>query len=138
MNKYLKDFLHRGLMFGGFGPIVLGIVYFVLSKTLDDFVLGANEVLLGIVSVYMLAFVQAGASVFNQIEEWPLPKSLLFHFLTLYAAYVLCYVLNSWIPFVPKILLIFTAVFAAIYFVIWITVYLSVKAASKKFNAKLR
>lgn len=138
MNRYVKEFFHRGLIFGGFGPIILGIFYLVVSKTVEDFSLSAKEVLLGIVSIYILAFLQAGASVFNQIEHWPLPKSVFFHFTTIYVAYVLCYLLNSWIPFVPEVLLIFTAVFVAIYLVVWIIVYISVKAASKKMNTKLK
>ena len=138
MSKYVKEFFHRGLIFGGFGPIILGIIYLIISKTVESFSLSAKEVLLGIVSIYILAFIQAGASVFNQIEEWPIPKSLLFHFLTIYLAYALCYILNSWIPFVPEVLLIFTAIFVVGYFVIWIIVYMCVKAASKKMNKKLR
>lgn len=137
MNKYLKEFLHRGLMFSGFGPIILAIIYFILSKSINDFSLSGKEILLGTVSVYLLAFLQAGATVFNQIEHWPITKSLLCHFSTLYVAYVLCYVLNSWIPFIPQMLIIFTVVFILIYFIIWITVYLSVKAFSKKVNKKL-
>ena len=138
MSKYVKEFFHRGLIFGGFGPIILGIIYLIISKTVESFSLSAKEVLLGIVSIYILAFIQAGASVFNQIEEWPIPKSLLFHFLSIYLAYALCYILNSWIPFVPEVLLIFTAIFVVGYFVIWIIVYMCVKAASKKMNKKLR
>ena len=137
MNKHLKIFLHRGLVFGGFGPVILGIVYAVLQNTLDDFSLSGIQVLLAIVSTYLLAFLQAGASVFNQIERWPLTKSILYHFLTIYAAYTLCYLINSWIPFKPEILLIFTAIFLCVYLVIWITVFFTAKATSKKFNIKL-
>lgn len=137
MNRYLKEFLHRGLMFGGFGPIILGIIFFILSKTLDNFSVNAGQILLGIVSIYVLAFVQAGASVFNQIETWSLPKSMLFHFSTLYFVYVMCYVLNSWIPFEWQVIAIFTAIFVAVYFIIWIAVYFSVKAASKKLNLQI-
>lgn len=137
MNKYVKEFLHRGLVFAGFGPIILGIIIFIVSKTTDNLVLNAGEVLVGIVSTYLLAFVHAGASVFNQIEHWGIGKSLLCHLSTLYVAYSLCYLINTWIPFEPKVLLIFTAVFMGIYFVIWGIVYLSVKATSKSFNAKL-
>ena len=63
MNIYLKRFLQRGIAFGGFGPIILGIVFLVLSFTVSDFSLGGREVFLAIVSIYVLAFVQAGASV---------------------------------------------------------------------------
>lgn len=137
MYKYLKAFLHRGLIFGGFGPIVVGIVYAILSKTVVGFYLEGTEVLLAILSTYLLAFLQAGATVFNQIEEWQLPKSLLCHFVTLYGAYSVCYILNSWIPFEPMVLLIFSLIFVVVYFVIWIIVYFSVKATCKKINTKL-
>ena len=138
MNKYLKDFLLRGLMFGGFGPIILGIIYFILSKTLNDFSLSGAEVLLAIVSTYLLAFVQAGVSVFNQIEHWPLAKSMLCHFATLYFAYSICYIVNTWIPFEWGVIAIFTAIFVAVYLVVWTVVYFSVKATSKKLNTELK
>lgn len=138
MNKYVKEFFHRGLIFGGFGPIILGIIYFILSKIIDNFTISGDEALLAIVSIYLLAFVHAGASVFNQIEHWGIGKSLLCHLSTLYVAYSLCYVINTWIPFEPKVLLIFTAIFMAIYFVVWGIVYFSIKATSKKINAKLK
>ena len=124
-------------MFGGFGPIVLGIVYFILSKSLNDFSLGGAEVLIGIISTYLLAFVQAGATVFNQIEHWSVPKSLLCHFGLLYAVYVFFYVVNSWIPFEWGVIGVFTAIFVVLFFVIWFTVYFAVKATQKKFNSAL-
>ena len=137
MNKYLKSFLHRGLLFGGFGPVVASIVFLAVSHTVDNFSLSAQEVLTATLSTYLLAFVHAGASIFNQIEHWPLPKSLLSHFSMLYAAYSLCYIANSWIPFEPKVLLIFSLIFIAVYFVIWITVYLCVRNTTKKLNGRL-
>lgn len=137
MNRYLKDFLFRGLVFSGFGPLILGIIYLILNATLDGFSLNGTEVFLGILSTYLLAFVQAGASVFNQIEHWPIAKSTLIHFLCLYAAYSICYVVNFWIPFEPLVLLIFTLIFAVAYFIIWLTVYFSIRAASKRLNARL-
>lgn len=138
MNRYLKEFLHRGLVFAGFGPIILGIIFFVLEKTLDDFSVSGGQILLGIVSTYILAFVQAGASVFNQIEHWSLPKSLLCHFSMLYAVYVICYILNSWIPFEWGVIGIFTAIFVIVYFAVWFTVYFIAKATGKKLNATLK
>lgn len=137
MTKYVKEFMHRGLMFGGFGPIVIGIVYVIISKIETDFSLSGAEVLLAVVSTYLLAFLQAGATVFNQIEHWSLPKSLLCHFATLYFAYSVCYLVNTWIPFEPVVLLIFTGIFVTSYFVIWFTVYFIVKNTSKKFNQKI-
>ena len=97
-------------MFGGFGPIVLGIIFYILSCTLEGFAPTGSDVLMGVVSTYLLAIVQAGASVFNQLEHWPLPKALLCHFGVLYLAYSICYIANRWIPFDPLVLVIFTAI----------------------------
>lgn len=138
MNKYLKSFLLRGLIFGGFGPVILAIVYFCISIFNPEITFGGTEILLGIISVYILAFVHAGASIFNQIEEWGLNKSIAYHFGTLYLAYSLCYLINSWIPFDIKVFGIFTAIFVAVYLVIWTIVYLCVRRSSKKINAKLQ
>ena len=138
MNKYFKEFLRRGLIFGGFGPIILGIIYAILDNTIENFALSGSQILIAILSVYLLAFVQAGASVFNQIESFSLPKALFCHLGLLYAAYTICYLVNNWIPFDPKVILIFTAIFLAAYLTIWAIVYLSVKKASSKLNAKLQ
>lgn len=137
MNKTLKTFLQRGLIFGGFGPVILGIIYAILEKTVEDFSLSGGQVLIAIVSIYILAFLQAGASVFNQIEEWSIPKAMLCHFSVLYVAYVGCYLINSWIPFNINVLLIFSAIFLIVYFIVWAVVFASVKILSKKFNEKL-
>ena len=137
MNKYFRAFLHRGLVFSGFGPIIMGIVYLVLSFAIEDFSLSGAEVFVAIISTYILAFVHAGASIFNQIENWPIAKSLFFHFGALYIAYFVCYIINRWIPFELLALLIFTVAFAICYFAVWLTVLLAVKSVSKKINKKL-
>ncbi len=137
MNKYFKDFLHRGLMFGGFGPIILGIIFLIVSKTSANFSITASQIFIGIISTYMIAFLQAGASVFNQIDGWSVPKSTFFHFLTIYIAYVGAYLLNSWLPFDLKVILIFTLIFIVVYLVIWLTVVISLKIVSKKLNRKI-
>ena len=137
MNKYLKTFLHRGLIFAGFGPIILGIIYAILENTIENFSLNGIQILIAILSIYMLAFLQAGASVFNQIEHWPIAKSIFFHFTSLYLAYTICYLINSWIPFDLTVFLIYTAAFVAAYGIIWLAVVLSVKRINIKLNEKL-
>ena len=99
MKKYITTFIHRGLVFGGFGPLVMGIIYLILSSTIDEFSLSGAEIFVSIISTYILAFIQAGASIFNQIESFSLAKSLFFHLTTLYIAYTGCYLINYWIPF---------------------------------------
>ena len=130
--------MHRGLIFGGFGPVVIGIVYFILEKTIPNFSLGGSEVLLAIVSTYLLAFVHAGASVFTGIEEWGLAKSFACHFAVLYAAYSVCYIANDWIPRSIIGFSVFTGIFAAFYLLVWAIVVICVKIASKEFNKRLK
>ena len=137
MKKYLLTFLHRGAIFGGLGPIICGIVFMFIDMSDTELMLSGSDILIAIVSTYLLAFIQAGASVFNQIEDWQLAKSTLVHFSLLFITYSTVYILNSWIPFEPLILLIFFVLFAAIYFVTWLTVCLCVKAHTKKLNARL-
>lgn len=137
MNKYVKEFFKRGMMFSGFGPIIAGFVYLCISWSIDNFTLTASEVFIAIVSTYILAFLQAGASVFNQIDHWSLAKSSLIHYFTIYVAYTGCYLVNSWIPFDLTFLIVFTAIFAGVYLIIWLSVYISIKITSKQLNEKL-
>ena len=137
MKEYVKAFFLRGLIFGGFGPIILAVVYFILSFTVTDFELSGGVVFLATVSVYLLAFVQAGASIFNQIESWSIGKSMLVHLSVLYCAYMLCYLVNTWIPFELVAVLIFTAIFVLVYGAVWLTVFLIVRSTSKKLNQRI-
>ena len=126
------------MLFGGFGPVIVGMVYFIISRAVEGFSISGDEVFVGIVSMYILAFVHAGASVFNQIEHWSPVRSLAIHMSTLYIVYVGCYLLNSWIPFDWIVVAIFTAVFVICYLAVWLTVYLCVRVSSKRLNAKLK
>lgn len=137
MNKHLKEFLTRGMAFAGFGPIVAGIVYLILSNTIENFSLSGYEVFLAIISTYILAFIQAGSNVFHEIEHWSIPKSTFCHLGSIYVSYLGCYLVNSWIPFNLGVIITFTIIFVAIYFVIWLTVFLTIRATSKSFNEKL-
>ena len=137
MNKHLQKFIHRGLIFGSFGPIVLGIIFFCIERGGVELDLDGSDILLAIVSTYIIAFVQAGASVFNQIEHWSMAKSTLIHFSSLFAVYSLTYIANSWIAFEPIVLLAFCLIFVLIYLAVWLTVYLCTKAFTRKLNEKI-
>lgn len=137
MNRYVKEFLHRGLIFGGFGPIIVSIIYLVLPYSIKDFSLSGDEIFIAIISSYLLAFIHAGSSVFNQIEHWGIMKGLLCQLATLYLSYASCYLINSWIPFDLSVVGIFTGIFVLGYLVIWGIVYLCVKASAKKLSEKL-
>ena len=137
MNKYLKAFFHRGLIFSWIGPIVTGIVFFFISLVDKSITFTGLDVFLGVVSTYLLAFIAAGASIINQIEHWPIVKRSLIHSSILYVAYLFCYLVNSWIPFDWIFVLVFTSIFILTYLLIWLIVYLSVRHTTKKMNQKL-
>ncbi len=135
--KHVKNFFIRGLMFGGFGPIIAGIVYLSLHFNGQVNDVSGLQIFMAIISTYILAFIQAGASVFNQIENWPIAKSTAIHFSTIYLAYMACYLINSWLPLMWEVILIFTASFIGVYFVIWLTVYVVTKKLSAKLNKQI-
>lgn len=137
MNIYLKEFLKRGFTFSGLGPVTAAIVCFIISRFDGNFSLSGAETLIMVISTYFLAFVQAGASVFNQIEHWSVPKALLCHFSSLYIAYLTCYLVNFWIPFDITVVIVFTLIFIVTFFIIWTSVFLSVRHLSKRLNKNL-
>ncbi len=138
MKRNLIKFIHRGTIFGGFGPIIIGIIYLILSFTLDDFSVTGTEIFTAILSTYLLAFVHAGVSVFNEIERWSVGRSMLCHISVLYVAYSLCYLINSWIPFDITVFLIFTGIFIVSYLIVWLTVFIIVKRTGRRLNDSLK
>lgn len=137
MNIYVKEFIRRGFLFSGLGPVTAALVIFIISRFQENIQLDGIQVLIMTVSTFVLAFVQAGATVFNQIEHWSVPRSLACHFSSLYAVYVMCYLVNSWIPFNINVILVFTLIFVVSFFVIWTVVFLVVRHLSKKLNENL-
>ena len=75
MNKYVKEYLLRGLIFSGLGPVVGGCVYLFIELSGERLVLNGYEVFLTIITTYIIAFVQAGSSVFPTIEIWSKVKA---------------------------------------------------------------
>lgn len=137
MNKNLKEFLHRGFIFSGLGPIVLGIVYTVLHFSIK-LTLNGLEVFLGIVSTYLIAFIHAGSSVFHKIEHWSLAKSAGLQLALLYFSYLFFYLVNSWLEFNWIAIIIFTLAFVVGYLLILLIVFWSTKIATRKLNEKIK
>lgn len=135
MKKHVIEFLKRGMLFGGFGPLMAGVVYLIIS-IYTEFTLSPVEVFLSIISTYLLAFIQAGASIFNQMDM-PILKTMALHFSFIYIANVSCYLINSWIPFKWEVIIIFTAIFLITYLIIWLVIYLIINNTTKKMNKQL-
>ena len=67
MKKFVLEFLRRGLIASGIGPIVLAIVYLILQKTNAVETLSVNQVCIGIFSITALAFIAGGMNAIYQI-----------------------------------------------------------------------
>ncbi len=138
LKKYFKDFLLRGLVSMGFGPIILSIVYGILGlcRVVDK--LAVYDVVLGFLSITALAFLCGGMTVVYQIEEIGISKAITLHGIALYVAYAVVYITNNWlkdglIPF-----LIFTVIFVAGYALVWLVIYLITKRGTDSLNKKIK
>lgn len=136
MKKYIQEFVKRGLMAAGGGPVILAIIYGCLGKTGAVDFLAPNEACMGILSITVMAFVIAGISMIYTVESLPLPMAILIHAGVLYLAYLLVYLLNNWLA--RSAVGIFTAIFACGYALVWLVIYLCIRTKTKKLNAKLQ
>ena len=137
MNKYVKEFLKRGLMFSGLGPIVAGIVYLLIEASGTDLNLDAPTVFMAIITTYIIAFVQAGSAIFNEIESWSRIKGLFFQMTSIYVVYLVGYLINNWIPFKIEVIIIFTTILIGAFLSVWLTVFLINRKVTKKLNDNL-
>lgn len=137
MKKFGKEFLLRGLLACGGGPVVLAIVYGILGATGTVAHFSPNEVCMGILTVTLLAFIVAGMTAIYQLEQLPLISAILIHGAGLYIAYILIYLLNGWLKQQLIPILVFSAVFVAGYAVIWLIIYCFIKTKTQQLNKKL-
>jgi NADH:ubiquinone oxidoreductase subunit 6 (subunit J) len=138
MKKYIWEFVRRGLVSCGFGPIVLAIVYLILRHTIDLQTLPAKEVCTGILSLFALAFIAGGMNFLYQIERLPLMLAILIHGGVLYLSYLGTYLLNGWLDRGLMPILIFTGIFLLGYLVIWAIIYAVNKKNTDKINQLLK
>lgn len=138
MKKFWKEFLFRGLICAGGGPLVLAIIYGILGATGAAESLSPREVCMGILTITLLAFIAAGMTAIYQMEQLPLPMMILLHGGALYIAYILTYLMNSWLQNSLVPILVFSGIFIAGYAVIWFIVYCVEKSKAKKLNKLLK
>jgi len=137
MKKYIKEFIKRGLVAAGFGPVVLGILYLILYKAGVLETVTVNQVCTGIFSLFTLAFIAGGMNVIYQIERIPLMVAILIHGTTLYISYLLTYLVNGWIESGTTPVLVFTIIFVIFYLAIWIVIYSVTIKNTRKLNKLL-
>lgn len=138
MKKTVMEFVRRGLIACGFGPMVLAVVYLILSHHTGLETLSVQEVCTGIFSLTALAFVAGGMNVIYQLERLPLMAAILIHGAVLYAGYLATYLINGWLRQGMAPILIFTAIFAIGYLLIWAVIYSITRRNTKKLNQMLK
>ena len=138
MKKFWKEFLLRGLICAGGGPVVLAIIYGILGATGAVEAFPPKEVCLGIVTITLLAFIAAGMTAIYQMEQLPLPIMILLHGGALYIAYILTYLINGWLQNSLIPIFVFTGIFVAGYALIWLIIYCVVKSKAAKLNKLLK
>ena len=138
MKKHISDFLLRGLVASGFGPVGLAILYLILHHNGVIQTIDAAEVCTGILSLYILAFVAGGMNAIYQIERLPLMISILIHGVVLYAVYLCTYLIHDWLELGTIPLLVFTCIFVVGYIAVWVIIYSVTRKNTKRLNDKLR
>ena len=137
MRKYVVEFLKRGMTFCFGGPLVLAIVYGILGLVgaVESFTVG--EVVTGIFSSTLLAFIAAGVTVIYTIDKLSPFSAALIHGVVLYFDYILLYLFNGWLQSSLKPIMIFTICFVLGYLIIWAIVFVVTRKCTKKLNESL-
>lgn len=138
MKRFVLEFVRRGFISLGIGPIVLAIVYLILQQSASINTLTVNKVCIGIFSLSALAFIAGGMNAIYQIERMPLMTAILIHGSVLYGGYLGTYLLNDWLDFGVIPIIVFTAIFVVGYIVIWAIIYSITKRNTKKLNEMLK
>ena len=138
MKRYIVDFVRRGLVGFGFGPIVLAVLYLILQQQGIVYTVTVNELCLGILSLSVLAFVAGGMNVVYQIERLPLMVAILLHGGVLYISYLITYLANNWLEWGTVPILVFSGIFVGGYLSIWAIIYTITKRRTARLNEMLK
>ena len=137
MKSFMSDFVRRGLVACGLGPVVLAVVYLILHRCGVVDSLSVGEMCTGIFSLAALAFVAGGLNALYRIERMPLMAAVTVHGGALYLGYLATYLLNGWLSLSKTPVLVFSAIFVVGYLAVWAVIYVSVHIRTQKLNQAL-
>ena len=138
MKKSVLDFLRRGSVACGIGPLVLAVFYLIMQRTGAMQTLTVNQVCIGIVSLSVLAFIAGGMNFIYQIERLPLMVAILIHGGALYVSYLITYLVNGWLEWGITPILVFSVIFVVGYLLIWAIIYSVIRRNTLRLNEKLK
>ena len=138
MKKFILEFMRRGLIACGLGPIVLAILYLILQQSANLMTLTTNQICIGIFSLTILAFIAGGMNAIYQFEKLPLMVAILIHGSVLYIGYLCTYLLNGWLEWGTAPIIVFSAIFVIGYLAIWAAIYFIIKRNTRRLNEALK
>ena len=138
MRKNILEFIRRGLIACGFGPLILAVLYLILQNQAGLETLTVNQVCTGIFSISALAFIAGGMNVVYQIEQLPLMWAILIHGCVLYFSYLGTYLVNDWLEWGKAPILVFTGIFGLGYLAVWAVIYSLTRRNTERINMALR
>ena len=138
MKKDALEFLRRGVMSCGVGPIILAVLYLILHHNGVVENVSVKELCVGIFSLSALAFVAGGINALYQLERLPLMAAILIHGSVLYVSYLVTYLVNGWLEWGRVPVFVFTGIFVVGYLVIWAVIYFVIKRKTKNLNKMLK
>ncbi|MBR6571696.1 MAG: DUF3021 domain-containing protein [Clostridia bacterium] len=138
MKKFVLEFLRRGLIACGIGPVVLAVVYLILQRSSNVQLLTVSEVCTGIFSLTALAFSAGGLNALYQLERLPLMPAILIHGGVLYVSYLGTFLVNGWLDTGATPVLVFSVIFVIGYLVIWAIIYAIIKKRTARINEMLQ
>lgn len=134
MKRFVLEFLRRGAIASGIGPIVLAIIYIILQQAANVDTLTVNQVCIGIISLTALAFIAGGLNALYQLERLPLLVAILIHGGVLYVGYLATYLVNDWLDLGVIPIVVFSAIFVVGYIVIWAIIYSVIRRNTARIN----
>ena len=138
MKQILKDFILRGMVAAGFGPLALAAFYLIAAHQNGIETLSVGQVCTGILSLTALAFIAGGMNVLYQIERLPLMAAIAIHGAALYGSYLATYLINGWLEQGWAPILVFTVIFILGYLALWAVIYAVTKRNTDRINEILK
>ncbi len=135
MKKFWKDFFMRGSMAAWTGSVIVGIVWGCLGAAGVIETMAVGDVVKGILSGVVIAFIAAGITALHQMEQIPRGFAILIHMAVLYLDYLIVYLLNDWLK--VSAIWIFTLIFAVGFALIWAIIFLVNRKAVNRMNEKI-
>ena len=134
MKAFLKEFVKRGSMFCGGGPLIVAIIYMFLPVE----TVGVSHIVTEILTSLLLAFIAAGISAIYTVEKIPYPTAGLIQGSVLLADYLTIYLINGWIPVTWQSITMFVTIFVAAFLTSSLIIYHSIKVQIEKLNKQIK